>query len=116
MNAIQFIKKFGIDEAKQIISRAPSHANVYDIDNKEYADATEDTFGLSCNLVGLGILKKMVERLDFVQTYGGIVMAKRQLDLFLRVNLEQGTVLSDTVLKLKGAVAVHESIYGADHG
>lgn len=57
-------------------------------------------------------LKGIVELLDFVKTYGGIAMAKRQLDLFLRVNLEQGTALSNTVSRLKEAVAVHESIYG----
>ncbi|OCY57758.1 helix-turn-helix domain-containing protein [Acinetobacter pittii] len=91
-DAIEFIKEWDADYCKNYIFLAESEGDILPWELE---------------------LKRLVELLDFVQSYGGIVMAKRQLDLFLRVNLEQGTMLSNTVSKLKDAVAVHESIYGS---
>lgn len=90
-DAIEFIKEWDADYCKNYIFLAESESDILPWELE---------------------LKRNLELLDFIKTYGGIVMAKRQLDLFLRVNLEQGTVLSNTVLRLKDAVAVHELIYG----
>ncbi|MFA3130069.1 hypothetical protein KWG22_18935 [Acinetobacter pittii] len=110
--------------AKKLI-KAPSHSTHANADYQYYSnsldkewcayDDVSDVWVFENpdvrSIVNIANLKSLVESLDFVQTYGGIVMAKRQLDLFLRVNLEQGTTLSITVSKLKDAVADYESIF-----
>lgn len=118
MKVEQFIREFGVKRAKQLINN-PLHPKMTHVSddgrhwvNEHNKNLDENIRKQLPNLMRLEDLKRLVELLDFVQTYGGIVMAKRQLDLFLRVNLEQGTMLSNTVSKLKDAVAIHESIYG----
>ncbi|XZT15409.1 hypothetical protein ACT4Z3_09635 [Acinetobacter baumannii] len=116
MNAIQFIKKFGIHEAKSLIEGAPESANVYDIDNEEYADTSEDNWGLSCNLIGLRSLCGLVGYLDRVTKLGGLLKAKAHLDYLISFGSEFAGVSKEEIKKLQVAIKHHESIYGAEHG
>lgn len=111
MKPEQFIREYGVEKARELLN-ADSDFKTYCLIDKSFWGESEGACSFCVDLDGV---KRLVELLDFVQTYGGIVMAKRQLDLFLRVNLEQGTALSNTVSRLKDAVAVHESIYGGVH-
>ncbi|MGP4772542.1 hypothetical protein ACS125_18640 [Acinetobacter sp. PFS20] len=133
MKPTQFIKDHGLERAREVVKGEPDRtASHYVADTDTYfseefltyfdhslndwetadlnsIDELETIYEL---VIDLRILKRLVESVDLVKAYGGIVMAKRQLDLFLRVNLEQGTMLSNTVSRLKDAVTDYESIYG----
>lgn len=128
MNGTQFIKDH-LERAREVVEGAPEFVThvrqtnfgnfiYYKIENGELlvwipvVDVWSTSTNQDYEVTSLSVLKRLVESVDFVKTYGGIVMAKRQLDLFLRVNLEQGTALSNTVSRLKDAVDDYESIYG----
>ncbi|MDP7921942.1 hypothetical protein [Acinetobacter baumannii] len=116
MKAIQFIKEFGFQKAKALCEGAPKYANVYDIDNNGYADTREDIFELSCNLVGLRSLGRLVVSLDMITRLGGLPKAKDHLNYLISYGSEFGNVSRQAVNDLQSAIHDHESLYGADHG
>ncbi|EME0362753.1 hypothetical protein [Acinetobacter baumannii] len=116
MKAIQFIKEFGFQKAKALCEGAPEGATVYDIDNNEYADTREDTFGLSCNLIGLRSLGRLVVSLDQITRLGGLPRAKDHLNYLISYGSEFGNVSRQAVNDLQSAIKDHESLYGANHG
>lgn len=54
--------------------------------------------------VSIAELKQAIADYEMVDSYGGMTMAKRQLNLFLRVNNERGTEPSIRVTNLKHAI------------
>ncbi|WP_446906346.1 hypothetical protein [Acinetobacter baumannii] len=112
MKATDFIKKFEIGKAREVVEGAPEYANVYDIDNKEYADTREDTFGLSCNLIGLRSLGRLVVSLDQITRLGGLLKAKDHLNCLISYGSEFGNVSRQAVNDLQSAIRDYESIYG----
>lgn len=128
MKPEQFIREFGLKKAKALCEGAPENANVYDIDNNEYADTREDTFGLSCNLIGLRRLSHLVGSMDIVRVIGGIeyarsVVANAPAEAIGYDTMYEGyfgektkhyykNLRTFTIDQIKEAVAIHESIYG----
>lgn len=114
MKPEQFIREFGAKKAKALCEGAPKNANVYDIDNNEYADTREDTFGLSCNLIGLRGLGHLVVSLERVTKLGGLLKAKDHLKYLISYGSEFGNVSRQEVNDLQSAIKDHESIYGGE--
>ncbi|RYL19989.1 hypothetical protein [Acinetobacter baumannii] len=117
MKPEQFIREYGVDKAREVVEGAPNSANVYDIDNNEYADTREDTFGLSCNLIGLRSLGRLVVSLDIIDALEGIKGAKGTLynliqlewDEFEHRYIDNWTCTKE---RLEHAIRDHELIYG----
>ncbi|MDC5618927.1 hypothetical protein OIN82_18120 [Acinetobacter baumannii] len=114
MKPEQFIRDFGEKRAREVVEGAPNSANVYDIDNNEYADTREDTFGLSCNLIGLRSLGRLVVSLDKITRLGGLPKAKDHLNYLISYGSEFGGVSRQEVNDLQSAIKAHESIYGEE--
>ncbi|ELY1743347.1 hypothetical protein ACWY38_003732 [Acinetobacter baumannii] len=112
MKPEQFIREYGVEKAKEVVEGAPKYANVYDIDNKGYADTSEDNWGLSCNLIGLRSLCGLVGYLDRVTKLGGLLKAKAHLDYLISFGSEFAGVSKEEIKKLQVAIKYHESIYG----
>ncbi|QER74736.1 hypothetical protein F3P16_06055 [Acinetobacter baumannii] len=112
MKPEQFIREFGLEKAREVVKGAPKYANVYDIDNNGHADTREDIFELSCNLVGLRSLGRLVDSLDQITRLGGLPKAKDHLNCMISYGSEFGNVSRQAVNNLQSAIRDYESIYG----
>lgn len=110
MDAVDFIKKYTIDKARELFEGAPEHCFVYDLERKEYV-AYEDTSIAMCFLksrfIDLSELKRLVESVDLVNSHGCLEM--------VRGKLNEGEVLWRDIPRLRQAIADYESIYGGEH-
>jgi len=105
MNAIQFIKDYGVDKARKVIDGAPDLAEYYStIDGKYYR--------IELHAVNLRHLKRLVASLDLVKSYGGIINAKHDVK-YLDLDWDYDT---QRVTRLKQAIADYESVYSNDMG
>lgn len=114
MNAIQFIKEHGVDKAREVIDGIPSKymscyysTLCYCTKSKKYSDR----FKPRESLVNMGWLKRLVDSLDLVKSYGGIINAKHDLK-YLDLDWDYDT---PRVTRLRQAIADYESIYGGEH-
>ncbi|MGQ4637304.1 hypothetical protein ACUIJ0_01025 [Acinetobacter junii] len=125
MNAIQFIKDHGVDKAREVVEGAPhwpvigwdAVGNNYIFKQCEHApcsysnldNAWSEEYALE--LILLDDLKRLVDSLDLVKSYGGIINAKYDVK---HLDLDWGY---DTprVTRLRQAIADYESIYGGEH-
>lgn len=88
MKPEQFIRWFGIEDAKYLIEQ--------NINCNDFKFSLED-------------LKRLVESLDLIEKVGGIKRAKELLELF-----EDRKGRADNYMPLFRAVQVQESIYGEE--
>ena len=84
MKAIEFVKKFGLEEAKNIV------------------DASE-IIGIDRNIVDINQLKRLVESHEYIESYGGLIESKRTLEM------RHGVINLDGWDKLKQASTDVES-------
>ena len=103
MNAIQFIKDYGVDKARKVIDGAPDLAEYYSTIDGEY-------YRIEIHAVNLRHLKRLVASLDLVKSYGGIINAKHDVK-YLDLDWDYDT---PRVTRLKQAIADYESI-GGEH-
>lgn len=92
MEAVEFIKKYGIDEAKKVL--------VY---------CEEQGIGLcvGSKTVSISELKRFVESYDLVEFYGGIECSK---------SLSYGNIIPNKVIdEIKQAVEDMEKLYEKEH-
>ena len=101
MNAIQFIKDYGVDKARKVIDGAPDLAEYYSTIDGEY-------YRRELHAVNLRHLKRLVQSLDLVKSYGGIINAKHDVK-YLDLDWDYDT---QRVTRLKQAIADYESIGG----
>jgi len=106
MNAIQFIKDYGVEKARKVIDGAPKWAMSINFNNGMYYSRMEhkkgDTF--------LYDIKRLVESLELVKSCGGIINAKYDVK-YLDLDWDYDT---PRVTRLKQAIADYESI-GGEH-
>ena len=106
-NAIQFIKDHGVDKAREVVNVAPDRATTV----KPSLDFKHFMYGICENAAGayilLSDLKRLVESLDLVKSYGGIINAKHDVK-YLDLDWDYDT---PRVTRLKQAIADYESIY-----
>ncbi|MFW6517177.1 hypothetical protein [Acinetobacter baumannii] len=112
MKPEQFIRKYGVDKAREVVEGIPSKYMVcyystlcYCTKAKKYSDR----FNPRIELVNMADLKRLVESLDLIKFYDGIEKAKLKLAI--------GTCLSGRPphpreVELRQAIRDHESIYG----
>jgi len=105
MNAIQFIKDYGVDKARKVIDGAPDLAEYYSTIDGEY-------YRIELHAVNLRHLKRLVASLDLVKSYGGIINAKHDVK-YLDLDWDYDT---QRVTRLKQAIADYESVYSNDMG
>ncbi len=131
MNAIQFIQQNGIEKAREVVEGAPEKATVVSAETFGYfykyqgspvwgrvyrrKDGSEwscTRFSPIINPIELSDLKHLVESVDLVKSYGGIINAKHDVK-YLDLDWDYDT---QRVKRLKQAIADYESIYsGEEH-
>ena len=106
MNAIQFIKEHGVDKARKVVEGAPKWAMSINLNNGMYYQRCEhkkgDTF--------LYDIKRLVESVGLVKSYGGIINAKHDVK-YLDLDWDYDT---PRATRLKQAIADYERI-GGEH-
>ncbi len=133
MNAIQFIQKHGVDKAREVVEGAPDKSVYYrDMDSvcspnevlyyawlggallvkDEEKGWTKSIYHtgeeyILDQLEKLDDLKRLVESVDLVKSYGGIINAKHDVK-YLDLDWDYDT---QRVTRLKQAIADYESIY-----
>lgn len=125
MNAINFIKQHGIDKAREVVEGAPEKATVVSAETFGYFYKYQDSpvwcrvyrrkpsatpfaaiFSPIINPIELSDLKRLVESVELVQSYGGVGLLEYKVRCL-------GQELSDS---LRQAIADYESIYsGEEH-
>ncbi|MDU6055071.1 MAG: hypothetical protein E6667_02490 [Acinetobacter junii] len=129
MNAINFIQDNGVDKAREVVEGAPDKTATHYVFRKipryysvefqswyhdgEWWDSdchTEEdlinSYG-SDFVLSLSDLKRLVESVDLVKSYGGIINAKHDVK-YLDLDWDYDT---QRVTRLKQAIADYESIY-----
>lgn len=112
MNAIKFIQDNGVDKAREVVEGAPDRATTV----KPSLDFKHFMYGICENAAGayilLSELKHLVDSVDLVKSYGGIINAKHDVK-YLDLDWDYDT---QRVTRLKQAIADYESIYSNDMG
>ncbi|MFA2984188.1 hypothetical protein KWE57_03805 [Acinetobacter pittii] len=107
MKPEQFIREFGEKKAREVVEGIPSKymecyysTLCYCTKAKKYSDR----FNPRIELVNMADLKRLVESLDLVESYGGIESCKQSLYMLHE--------LTEDPAPIREAVRDHESIYG----
>ena len=99
MNAIQFIKDHGVDEAREVVEGAPEWASYFD----GYLYSEKWFHG---NSILISEINSLIESVDLVTRYGGIAEAK---------TLHQDEFWDEVAFKiLEQAIADYKAIYSND--
>ena len=121
MNATDFIKQHGVDKAREVVSGAPDGATHLSNDTRHYVNADFKPLPAHIKeqlpkLIVINDLKRLVDSLDLVKSYGGIINAKHELILLQKhLNNTFGYVTiitSEKIENLKQAIADVESCMG----
>ena len=108
MSAIQFIQKHGVDKAREVVKGASGIAAYFEtcaLGVKYYRT------DIGCNhAISISDLKRLIESVDLVKSYGGIINAKHDVK-YLDLDWDYDT---QRVTRLKQAIADYESI-GGEH-
>lgn len=109
MKPEQFIREFGVDKARHVLSGLPNHYTHMTDDARMFIsehnnDLDENIRKQLPNLMRLDDLKRLVESLNLVESYGGIESCKQSLYMLHE--------LTEDPEPIREAVRDHESIYG----
>ena len=96
MNAIKFIKEHGVEKARKVIDGAPELAEYYSTIDGEY-------YRIEINAVNLKQLKRLVESVDLVDSYGGIDSCRNSIYMLHE--------LTEDPEPIRQAITDYESIY-----
>ena len=100
MNAIQFIKDYGVDKARKVIDGAPDLAEYYSTIDGEY-------YRIELHAVNLRHLKRLVDSIYLVKEHYTLERAKKYAD--------SPYTAPEIKERLEQAIADYESIYGGEH-
>ena len=109
MNAIQFIKLYGLHSARVTVEDAQENTH-YCTETGYYSIKLDVAYEPCPDCVYLSELKRLVDSLDLVKSYGGIINAKHDVKL-LDLDWDYDT---PRATRLKQAIADYESI-GCEH-
>ena len=115
MNAIQFIKEHGVEKSREVVQLAPDGATHLSNDTRHYVNADFKPLPTHIKeqlpkLIVINDLKRLVDSLDLVKSYGGIINAKHDVK-YLDLDWDYDT---PRVTRLKQAIADYEAIYSND--
>ncbi|MDC4376706.1 hypothetical protein NQ658_06990 [Acinetobacter baumannii] len=130
MKPEQFIKRYGINEAKKIIDKAPNgttHIHSVTWQNYKQGDSNNYVWGRSGRegwyfsiydtlngMMALEDLKRLLESIDQINAFdGGIKEAKEILSRINKNGSKYATLFERPALEQ--AIRDHESIYGGVH-
>ncbi|MBT50945.1 MAG: hypothetical protein CL491_12865 [Acinetobacter sp.] len=107
MNAIQFLKEQGVEKARELLARlhklgCPDDMQITVINGMWHRTTNGFTYP---------DLKRLVESVDLVKSYGGVINAQHEIK-YLDLDWDYD---SPRVVRLKQAIADYESIYGGEH-
>ncbi|MGN7600008.1 hypothetical protein ACTJL0_04705 [Acinetobacter baumannii] len=103
MKPEQFIREYGVDKAREVVANQPKmNATQYRAKDKKYSSL----FKPSPEIVYVADLKRLVESIDLVESWGGIE------DLKLYDLSHSKDKPESAGYKLLKAIADYESIYG----
>lgn len=106
MNAVDFIKKYTIDKAREVVDGAPEWASEFCFESNEYINYSDTGNVSDCNsCVPIERLKRLVESVDFINKFGGIDLAKAY-------DKEMGSHGFDPFFER--AITNYEAIYGVN--
>ncbi|ENX56176.1 MULTISPECIES: hypothetical protein [Acinetobacter] len=119
MNAIKFIQQHGVEQAREVVDGAPEGAEIYVGITKTYFSSPSRLYdfdlsewesmdrGMDLDLyedqIWLEDLKRLVESVDKVNSFGGLEDAKAVVKMGKHYKY------------LEKAIADYESIYGGEH-
>lgn len=94
MNAIEFVKHYGINDTQRIVSTYQNHTHVTDdarmFINSEVYKKSVPYFADSVDaMVKIADLKQIVEAFDNVNKHGGLISSKKYLK-FLQSSIDMG--------------------------
>ncbi|WP_228273246.1 hypothetical protein, partial [Acinetobacter haemolyticus] len=119
MNAIQFIKDHGVEKAREVVEGAPSNAESYQDDyyfrtkpEFQFHNGFHPVWNLTDNdgewfkkkgfsPVAITDLKRLVDSIDLITSYGGIINAQHEIK-YLDLDWDYD---SPRVVQLKQAIA-----------
>lgn len=115
MNAIQFIKLYGLHSARVTVDDAQE--NTHYCTEAGYHSIKLDVAYEPCpDCVSIPDLKRLVDSVDLVKSYGGIINAKNELILLQKhLNNTFGYVTiitSEKIENLEQAIADYEQLFG----
>ena len=111
MKPEQFIREFGVEKAREVVEGAPDLSLFYDLEKQKHVlkESTSIAMAFLKNrFLPIEDLKRLVESLDLVKDYGGIINAKMDVR-YLDIDWDYD---SPRRVKLDQAIKDHESIYG----
>ena len=109
MNAIQFIKLYGLHSARVTVEDAQENTH-YCTETGYYSIKLDVAYEPCPDCVYLSELKRLVDSLDLVKSYGGIINAKHDVKL-LDLDWDYDT---PRATRLKQAIADYRVIYSND--
>lgn len=118
MKPEQFIREFGVEKARHVLSGLPNYYTHMTDDARMFISEHNNDLDKNIrkqlpNLMRLDDLKRLVGSVDRVNEHGGYLAAKELLS-FSIVHQEafgKEALSDETINSLKGAIKDHESIY-----
>ncbi|OCR46074.1 hypothetical protein A4220_06195 [Acinetobacter pittii] len=105
MKPEQFIRDWGLPEAKRLINESPEWASEWCMECKDYINYCDSDVVSDCeSCVSIAGLERLVESLDLIKAYGGIESCKQSLYMLHE--------LTEDPEPIREAVRDHETIYG----
>ena len=118
MNAIQFIKLYGLHSARVTVEDAQENTH-YCTETGYHSIKLDVAYEPCPDCVDLSELKRLVKSVDLVKSYGGIINAKHELILLQKhPNNTFGYVTiitSEKIENLEQAIADYKDIFGGEH-
>lgn len=121
MKPEQFIRDWGLPEAKRIINESPEWASEWCMDCKDYINYCDSDVVSDCeSCVSIAGLERLVESLDIISDLDGIDAAKGTLAELIKLDWDEFEHRwidnwMCTRPRLEQAIRDHESIYGGGH-
>ena len=113
MNAINFIKQHGVEKAREVVEGAPDGATHLSDDACHYVNADFRPLPAHIKeqlpkLIVIDDIERLVDSLDLVKSYGGIINAKHDVK-YLDLDWDYDT---PRITRLKQAIADYEQLFG----
>lgn len=111
MNAIKFIKEHGVEKAREVVAKADKWTHITKCARFLFKDA--DSHGEVIrehgkDPVAIHDLKRLIDSVDLVKSYGGIINAKHDVK-YLDLDWDYDT---PRITRLKQAIADYEQLFG----
>ena len=113
-NAIQFIKEYGVDKAREVVEGAPDGATHLSDDACHYVNANFKPLPAHIKeqlpkLIVIDDLKRLVESVDLIDSLGGLELSKKESN---DCRFYEYADMSHRAYAIKQAIADYEQLFG----